>query len=75
MIRNVLGRRWRLRIGFVGVEDGFNILVDAISSNTNTRTADDLVCIGCEYAKGKVVADVHGKANEEALMSAGKVGS
>ena len=66
-IRNVLGRRRRFRIRFVGVEDGFNVLVDAISSNTDTRTADDLVCIGCEDTEGKVVADIHGKANEEAL--------
>ena len=52
---------------FVGIEDGFDVFVDAISSNTDTRTADDLVCIGCEDTEGKFVAEIHGKANKEAL--------
>ena len=62
-----MSRRRRFRIGFVGVEDGFHVLVDAISSNTDTRTADDLVCISGEDTEGKFVANIDGEAYEEAF--------
>ena len=62
-----MGRRRRFRIGFVGIEDGFNVLVDAISSKTDARTADDLVCIGGEDTEGKFVANILGEAYKEAF--------